>query len=312
LHRRLGGTLHELLAVQRTNVGVQATRARVSVNIQDVPKNSTCLDYLEDKLNLHSYFNPTPGSQQFFEFPLSVLGALTPESLLDETLTIERSIGLSGWRTTNGESTFYKGFSLTHNPNLATSPHFQTLGDQNLAQTFSRTQGTFTEELRDTYYDTYSFYKSNGFYQDMMANVKLQQTRGRVSYLIADGKQDLTQIGYHRDEFIFQNLRINIPLQTEECHRLEIKGTDEYGNTLHLDKHLEVGKAYVWNTRIPHRVYCTSHPKLLQPRIHIVLGLMPWIRIEEDTGEITKNQFFGRDPFELLASGELFESPTTV
>jgi hypothetical protein len=39
---------------------------------------------------------------------------------------------------------------------------------------------------------------------------------------------------------------------------------------------------------------------------------MPWIRIEEDTGEITKNQFFGRDPFELLASGELFESPTTV
>jgi len=275
------------------------------MNISEVPNNSTCLEYLDDKLKLHSYFNPAPNSPQFFEIPLSALG-VTPGALLAETLAIESRIGLSGWKTTSGESTFYKGFSLTHNPSQDSSPYFQTLGDPRLAQTFSRTQGAFTEEVKNTYYDTYSFYKSNGFYSELMSNIKLQQTRGRVSYVIADGKQDLARVGYHRDEFIFQNLRINIPLQTEECHRLEINGTDEHGNSCYLDKHLDVGKAYIWNTRIPHRVYCNTPPKTDKPRIHIVLGLMPWIRIDECTGTITPNEFFGTNPFDLLTSGVIF------
>jgi hypothetical protein len=87
--------------------------------------------------------------------------------------------------------------------------------------------------------------------------------------------------------------RVNIPLQTSEEHVLEINGSDEYGNTLTLSKHLEVGKAYIWNTRIPHRVTITKPCINPIDRIHLVLGFGTWVDYDPYFDTFSKSSLHG-------------------
>jgi hypothetical protein len=109
--------------------------------------------------------------------------------------------------------------------------------------------------------------------------------------------------GWHVDEPSTHMVRINIPLQTSEEHILEINGNDGYGNSLVLTKHLEVGKAYIWNTRIPHRVTTTQFSKL--ERIHLVLGFGTWVDYDTDNDTFSKSLLHGL-PLNTIVKEKMF------
>jgi hypothetical protein len=263
---------------------------------------------VECQFRISSFYQPKL-DKQFFEFDLKDFNLPSAQELLDMTLATERELGrLQGWRSNYKESEIYKGFSMTYNPAVGDDA-FQTFGDPRLTQNFSRAEGTGNiTELKNSYHDTYRFSKVHPVvekhYKPLMDCLTMQMTRSRVSYIFP-ANDGIHSFNYHRDEFPFQNLRVNIPLQSDPSYVLEIKGTDEYGNSLEHEQHLEVGKFYVWNTRIPHRVYAKTKPTTQKPRIHIVLGLMPWINVDGDSFE--KNGFFGVQPFDLLKPGILFK-----
>jgi hypothetical protein len=97
--------------------------------------------------------------------------------------------------------------------------------------------------------------------------------------------------------------RINIPLQTSAEHVLQINGKDEYNNKLIMTKHLEVGKAYIWNTRIPHRITTTT--SCTTERIHLVLGFGTWIDYNPVDDTFSKSQLHGL-PLKTIVEEKMF------
>jgi hypothetical protein len=243
----------------------------------------------------------------FYEFSLSDLGLPSHENLLNSVLNIKDSVGLQGWRNNDTESEIYKGFSLTYNPNFIdknVGVHHQTMGSFNLFQSFGRKLGSF-ENKKDTYYDSFSFRKIHPLIKNelnyLFEKFSFSLLRSRVAWVYGYDLGEQKTDKWHVDEDPNQILRINIPLQTSEENVIDIVGTDEYNNTLNIvDKHLEVGKAYIWNTRIPHRITfnkkCLSH----SPRIHLVLGFCTWFDYNEHKDVFTPNQCWGMNVDEIV------------
>lgn len=269
----------------------------------------TILDTLEQKLNMSLDFNPVL-SDQFFELDCKEHNLPSNEVLLAATEKIVEEIGgLRGWRAKGVESRLYRGFSPVFNPENGVD-HWATWGDLRLRQTLSITRGQAPEitNRRNSYYDTYAFNEINPIvkkhYAELFDRFACQPTRSRVAFLDRRKAASANDDDFHIDEFAYQNIRVLIPIQTDSAYKIEIRGTDEHGNSMHLKKSLEVGKFYIWNQRIPHRVFCEGSPKTDLPRIHIILGFMPWIRIIGD--DIFKSEFYGIQPFDLIKSKKFF------
>ena len=63
---------------------------------------------------------------------------------------------------------------------------------------------------------------------------------------------------------------------------------------------LEIGKAYLWNTKKPHRPTVIKKVTTKQPRINVVLGLTPWLDLNHNTCEYTRNNLFGKPVNEIV------------
>lgn len=248
----------------------------------------------------------------FYEFTLEDLGLPPAEILLSQILDIEHQIGLQNWVNRTKINRYYKGFSLTYNPNYCDSIesiYHQTWGSTQITQNFSRNNQTDIN-VKDTYYDTYAFRKIPPIIKTKLGNFidnfYFSFFRSRVAYFNPIVPHKEKDIGWHIDETPYELLRINIPLQTCKEHLLDIDGTDEYGNTLCLKgKHLEVGKAYIWNTRIPHRIYIDNIVSSFLPRIHMVLGLSPWIKYNDAEDSFEESKYYGT-PIHQIVENKLF------
>jgi hypothetical protein len=248
----------------------------------------------------------------FKEFTLDELGLPSVDKLLAATLAIKDKVGLQGWITNGIESPTYKGFSLTYNPDFhdeTASVYHQTWGSKFLKQNFGRQNGVAdVESIRNTYYDTYAFRKTPEIVEEHLGNLfshfccPLLRSRAAFSTLKYIPK---LLDGWHVDEPPTHLFRINIPLQTSEEYVLEIKGNDEYGNTLVMTKHLEVGKAYIWNTRIPHRVTTTKNCSNTTERIHLVLGFGTWIEYNLENDTFSKSRLYGL-PLKTIVEEKMF------
>ena len=86
-------------------------------------------------------------------------------------------------------------------------------------------------------------------------------------------------------------LRVNIPLQTSDEYVMQWKD-----NTYKL----EVGKAYLWNTRIKHRPTITRKVETKEPRINLVIGLTPWLTYDPEMDKYSKNELFGKSIKEIV------------
>lgn len=268
-------------------------------------------------LNKNGFFSKKLEQQSlhnflFNEFTLEELGLPPADELLAATLAIKDKVGLQGWINNGVESLTYKGFSLTYNPDFhdtAASIYHQTWGSKFLTQSFGRQHGVAdVSSIRNTYYDTYAFRKAPDIVEEHLSNLFSQFAcpilRSRAAFFTPTEVPSLRNL-WHVDEPPTHMFRINIPLQTSKEHVLEINGSDEYGNALVMTKHLEVGKAYIWNTRIPHRITITKPCSNPIERIHLVLGFGTWVDYDATNDTFTKSKLHGI-PLKTIIDQRLF------
>ena len=260
---------------------------------------------LKEKYDVYDYYEEKL-DEQFLEFTLEELGMPSANWLYNKTLKIVDEIGgVKGWQRDNKESKKYMGFSICINPDgdeHLQSP-YSTLGHPELNWAYGRSNNPNPpwKSDKNTYYDTYGFSTVHPVvkkhYDKFLDCVDLLPTRSRVMWSYPEHKQK-----WHVDELFHTAFRFNIPLVTEPSYVLEIDGTDDWGNSLTLTKHLEVGKAYVWNTKIPHRIKEIGGAK--KPRVHIVAGFIPWF--EKKDGDWKPNKYFGIQPIDMIKSKMIF------
>lgn len=245
----------------------------------------------------------------FYEFSLEELNLPSAEVLLEAVNKIKNLVGLQGWMSNGEESERYKGFSLTYNPEFldtTASIYHQSFGSKLLSQKFGRIKGKGNlTESKNTYYDSFSFRYIppiiNDHLECLLQNFRLSLLRSRAAWFYGLGLGEQKDENWHVDEQPTFVLRLNIPLQTSKEHVIDIVGKDEYGNELNIvNKHLEVGKAYMWNTRIPHRITFKELCKNPSPRIHLVLGFCPWFDFDKLSDSFKQNHLWGKDIDEIV------------
>jgi hypothetical protein len=249
---------------------------------------------------------------QFYEFTLEELGLPSAEVLLQQVLAVEQQVGLQHWVNRTKTANDYKGFSLTYNPNYCDnieSIYHQTWGSTQLTQNYSRNNQNDIN-IKNTYYDTYAFRKIPPLVETHLGNFidkfSFPIFRSRIAYFNPLFPKPGKDESWHIDEPPYQLLRINIPLQTCKEHLIDIRGADDHGHKFSLlGKHLQVGKAYIWNTRMPHRIYINKKVSSTNPRIHIVLGLAPWIDYNSIDDSYNESKYYGT-PIKEIVERKLF------
>tara|TARA_R100000005_G_C4956499_1_gene174820 strand:+ start:73 stop:885 length:813 start_codon:yes stop_codon:yes gene_type:complete len=260
---------------------------------------------LNEKYRAFDYYNEKL-EDNFLEFTLEELGMPSAKWLHEQTIKIKDEIGgIKGWQRVERETKTYKGFSICINPNgddHLRGP-YASLGHPELNWAYSRMNNPNPpwKDDKDTYYDTYGLSTVHPIvkkhYDKFLDCVDLLPTRGRVMWAYPGFVQK-----WHLDEVLWSAIRFNIPLVTEPSYVLEIDGEDDFGNSLTLTKHLEVGKVYMWNTKIKHRVRDVGGAT--KPRLHIVAAFIPWF---EKSGDDWKpNKWFGMQPMEMIKSKMIF------
>ena len=226
--------------------------------------------------------------------------------------------GVHGWLSSGGRLSggVYDSLSLTFNPDLRdpaiTDVHQSTLGTSvnKDDEFFYGKTGRFAG-LKATYFDTYGFRMptpaaKTGFLGEFLAGCGLSLVRSRLSVLSAGAGAPLPfHLGWHRDEPVFENLRLNIPLAGSPEYRLQLEhrldNPDQRSGSM-TEHFLEPGKAYTFDTHRPHRVFAAGPSEVR--RIHLVLGFSPWFRYDAAGDAWMPNEHYGvTHPFDIVSAG---------
>ena len=223
--------------------------------------------------------------------------------------------GLHGWLTKEGraERSSYESLSLTYNPALRDpgihDVHQATLGTS-VNPRKEQYWGSIQRfpELKNTYFDTYGFRKLTpaakiGALGKFLSECKLSLVRSRLSVLYGDAMEEITpEYGWHRDEPVFENLRLNIPLVSHPNYRLQIEHSldvPEENSSTTSTHYLKSGYAYTFDTHRPHRVLPVGRCRIM--RVHLVLGFSPWFAYDTGKDAWCPNQYYGRvHPFDIV------------
>ena len=255
--------------------------------------------------DVRKLFNNVDEKQEDFdwiEYDLKELGLPSVDRILDGVKKIESKVGLHSWRGKTRPQ-HYKGFGLTYNPNFldkSSNRYNQVWGSDLLHQYYGGRLGIGDHtQLKDTYYDTFGFRKRDEVIQNhlgfLLDKFNFHISRSRVAYIFGFEKEPNDR-GWHIDEPTCQLLRINIPLQTSDEYVIETKNKTYK---------LELGKAYLWNTSVPHRPTIIKKVKYKEPRINVVIGMTPWLNYDEEKDIYTKNKYFGK-PISEIVNEKLF------
>ncbi len=286
-----------------------APRTSLKIKAADVPDTMTVFAFLARQTPYRAALRAMVEQHKAYRFIEMDLGTSLVDSLRSSVLDAIATFGQASWHRADGNSSTYGGFSLAYNPNHRDSldPNSSSLGTpQNAGDKFFYNQRDRNRPIKDSYFDTYGFrYRTPASrHSDLgrfLDDLRAPLVRSRVGIIYGDrvdatDQNYLATAGWHRDEPVYENLRVNIPLQTDPNFVFEIEGE--------APRHLEVGKAYSWDTHIPHRVYCRGPTKLA--RIHLVLGVSPWFTYSQSDDSWEPNEFFGKvHPFELLRTGRI-------
>lgn len=281
----------------------------VPIKRADVPPAMTTFQYIRSRTGYDEAVKrvtPRVGRRRRLVFDLQAIDIAALRAEIEAA--VER-LGFRGWRHSGGESRIYGGLSLTCNPRHqdGLDPMASTLGTPRVdADRFFWNSISDHDRLRDSYFDSYGFDTRTGIARAgalgaFIDGFRLSLVRSRIG-IIPGAAVDaadpayLGNEGWHRDEPVFETLRINVPIATDPNFVFQMAGEPPY--------HLETGKAYSWDTNRPHRVFCRGRTSLM--RIHLVIGLAPWFDYLPDADAWTPNRYFGAvHPFDIAAEGLL-------
>jgi hypothetical protein len=278
----------------------------------DVPPEMTVFQFIRSRTGYDAAVKrvtPRVGRKRRLVFDLE---ALDVACLRREIEAAVERLGFRGWRHSGGESRIYGGLSLTCNPRHqdGLDPLASTLGTPRVdPDRFFWNSTSGHAALRDSYFDSYGFDTRTaiaraGALGAFVDGFRLSLVRSRIGVIPgaavdADDPDYLGNEGWHRDEPVFETLRINVPIATDPNFVFQMAGEPPY--------HLAVGKAYTWDTNRPHRVFCRG--RTTTTRIHLVLGFSPWFDYLADADAWVPNRFFGEThPFDIAAEGLLHPS----
>jgi hypothetical protein len=279
------------------------------IRVADVPPGMTVFQYIRSRCDhdrLAARCVPRVGRRARLSFDL---GGTDLSALRAEVEAALARHGFRGWRHAAGESRAYGGLSLTWNPRHqdGPDPEAATLGTpRNAREEFFWNSVGRHEQLRDSYFDGYGFVQRTPFaragalgaFLDGFSRSLVRSRVGVIPGAAVDAGDEayLAREGWHRDEPVFETLRLNIPLATDPNFVFQMAGEPPY--------HLGVGRAYTWDTNRPHRVFCRGGTPAT--RIHLVLGVSPWFDHDPVEDAWTANEHFGRThPFDMAAEGLL-------
>lgn len=214
--------------------------------------------------------------------------------------------GTYGWLSAEGESKSYRGFSITYNPNLQYKDqpiHQHTLGtklNSGIAGDFYAGSSKNHEFLKNSYLDGMSFTEitpaaQTGAIGELLAdiNTRLTVTRSRMG-IVSGSTLPVGEVNYHVDSELFELVRLNIPITGDDSFAFQFEGDDPYI--------LDIGRAYTWQTALPHRVYATQMSNI--DRANMVIGISPWLTYNREERYWYTNDFFGKKhPIEVIIEG---------
>jgi hypothetical protein len=297
---------------------MEIERAGAAVAVAEVPKASTILAHLKRASGFEAACRRVPGPR-----PEGVLCFALPRGLVAGLRAAAKEAigryGLHGWLTRKGwQSSYYESLSLTYNPELRDrgmrDVHQSTLGTSaNLPSEFYYGSVHRLRELKNSYFDTYGFRRPTpaariGALGKFLSECRLSLVRSRLSVLYGDEAGRIGfDFGWHRDEPVFENLRLNIPLVAHPSYRLQIEHEADVPSADSPDMsthYLKTGCAYTFDTHRPHRVFPARPCRIM--RVHLVLGFAPWFRYDAASDRWSPNEYFGRvHPFEIVRGGGL-------
>jgi hypothetical protein len=273
------------------------------IKVSDVPRFTTIFNYIRHKTDIVKRFNRLPKpDQHVYELDLNMDVA----ALKRQADCAVGKYGTYGWLSKQGRSkSSYRSLSLVHNPHIEdpeVNEYNSTLGSSLIGSKrfFYTTWFSVLFQLKgrtkNSYYDSFAYNEPNNImkeeFADLLSTFQRTQIRSRMSVILANAHDSMhPEYLLHKDEPVYHNVRINIPLTDTSDHFLKI-ANDEVC--------FKAGKAYTWDTHVPHRVYGMS----AQPRVNLVLGFSPWFDYVAEDNVWVSNQYYGEvHPLDMVRSG---------
>jgi len=270
--------------------------------VKDCPTNMSLFQWIYKSSDFETAIKDIQSSFNFTEV-IELPNKIDFDNLIKDTKYALDQFGIKGWQTSRGESKAYGGLSMVYNPDLIYSVDINqnTLGTSfNSPDQFYFSSTENFRSIRNTYFDSYGFRKLSSCItetnlKNFISAFRLSLTRSRIAVLDAEYHDKVgEEFLWHKDETIFENLRINIPIETDSSFLFQLANK--------VPIHLEIGKLYTWDTNLPHRVYATK--KSNKKRIHLVLGFSPWVTYVEHDDYFELNSYFGKmHPLDILLKG---------
>lgn len=277
----------------------------IRIYVDEIPDTETVDRYITKKTKSDEKWYTVSRQFKSTSLEFKILD-YNPGRLAEDSIEALDTFGFSGWQTKQSTITRYGGLSFAANPNHVDQNEIKssTLGTTAIDNVDFYDPATTKETLlKNTYYDSWGFtqptelheYKYIGEF--LKGRAKRTLIRSRLAVMKAgDWTDDMNKFAWHRDEPVYLNLRINIPITTSPEYMFQMENGPE--------THLEVGNAYTWNTRQPHRVF--QNGTTTTDRIHFVLGYSPWFDYDAENRCWIQNDFWGKHPFQMLMDGDVF------
>ena len=277
------------------------------IYVKEVPDPLSVWQYVKNTTDIENLVNSlTPKSD-----PSNLINlnhSFDIDELSKITLNALEQFGFHGWRYSEGQGQDYGGLSLSYNPDYQDDcdPNQQTLGTPiNNANEFFFGKVQKFKSVRNSYFDTYGFRKhapcvAETGLKDFLDGFKSSAVRGRLAvinsqYVPASHRPNF---GWHKDEPVWENLRINIPIKTDETFMFQLLSK--------RPEHLAYGNMYTWDTNLAHRVFPTTEE--VRSSVHLVLGFSPWFDYDEEKDAWISNEFYGKmHPIDMLVNGHVHD-----
>lgn len=281
----------------------------IKIPVSEVPDSSATFSYVVSKFNYQEAMRDCKTKIEYKDILSFKIKDWDVEKMKNSIEEICQIYGEFSWRPGKGveKNVIYKGFSLVYNPDLKDKTvdiNASTFGSYDINPEDMPHGLSEGYHYKNTYLDSHGFWKptpasEHGYLGEFLKRSKAQRVRSRVGIIHGElYQEENSKDGWHIDERIFQNLRINIPITTNEHMWFQF----EHKKPVHLD----IGWAYSFDSFVPHRVYTTQNSPA--QRIHLVLGYSPWFNYDEQEAAWYPNEFFGKKhPFDMLVDGDIFE-----